>query len=111
VGLSSGSARAIGSAPAGASRAAQNGRRARLPLRTNVDLLAPVRLAARVLEAGAVVAAEMRRVDHLDRELVWLGQREKATRDAQRVINEFLIHTMADEIKKANAARCGAQFA
>ena len=46
-------------------------------LGADIDLLAPVALAARMFLTGAVVAAEMRRVDHLDGELVGLRQGEE----------------------------------
>ena len=57
-----------------------------------------------MLETGAVVAAEMRRVDHFDRELVLLRQREEAARNAQRVLNEFVVDAVAGQIKEADAA-------
>ena len=44
-----------------------------LTLSANVDLLTPIRLAPRMLKARPVIAAEMRRLDHLDGELVRLG--------------------------------------
>ena len=51
---------------------------ARRLLGADVDLLSPVRAAAGVFQPGAVVAAELRRLDHLDLELVRLRQVEEA---------------------------------
>ena len=49
----------------------------RVALGADVDLLAPVDLALGALAADARVAAEVRALDVLDRELVGLGQREE----------------------------------
>ena len=83
----------------------------RRPFRPDVDLLAPVGLAAGMLEAGAVVAAEMRRVHHFDGELVLLGQREEASGDLQHVLNEAVLDPVADQIEEADAPGRRAQFA
>lgn len=52
----------------------------RVALGAEVDLLAPIGLAAGMLEPGSVVAAKVRRIDHLNRELVLLCQRKEAPR-------------------------------
>ena len=69
--------------------------RQRFALGADVDLLAPVGLAAREFEAGAIVAAEMRRVDHLDRELVALRQREESPRERFDLLNQVGIDAVA----------------
>ena len=57
-----------------------------------------------MFEAGAIVAAEMRRVDHLDRELVLFGQREEASGDLQHVLNEAVLDPVADQVEEAGIA-------
>ena len=69
---------AIGSALAAGSTPATPGRLSdRLALDADVELLAPVGLPARPLASDARVAAEVRRVHHLDRQLVGVGKREE----------------------------------
>jgi ATP-dependent protease HslVU (ClpYQ) peptidase subunit len=62
-----------------------------------------------VLEAGAIVAAEMRRVHHLDGELVLLWQGKEAAREAQRVTDEIVVDAVAGQ--EADAAGRQARFA
>jgi hypothetical protein len=75
------------------------------PFRPNVDLLAPVGLAAGVLVAGAVVAAKMRGVHHFNGELVLLGQGKKSSGDLQRVMNEAIVDPVTNQVEEAHTAR------
>jgi hypothetical protein len=68
------------------------------PLRADVDLLAPIRLAARMFETGAVIATEMRRIDHFDGKLVPFGQSEEAPRDAQHVPNKPVLDPVVTQL-------------
>jgi hypothetical protein len=62
-----------------------------------------------MLEASAVVAAEMRRVDHLNRQFVRDRQPEETSRKIQHLTDEVVFDTVADEIKEADVMRCRAQ--
>ena len=74
----SGSASGHRLAPRGASSQRRRPRLHSVPLDADVDLLAPVDCTVREFPADAGVAAELRAVDVLDGELLFVGQFEEA---------------------------------
>jgi NAD(P)-dependent dehydrogenase (short-subunit alcohol dehydrogenase family) len=65
-----------------------------------VDLLAPVTLATGEFLALAIVATEMRRIDHLNRHLFGFGQGKKGPGNSQGVIYKLLVDAMSRDIEK-----------
>ena len=63
-----------------------------------------------MLEAGTIVAAKVRRVDHLYRQLVFSRQREKAAGKREDFANEAIVDPVPDQIKKAHVASSVAQI-
>lgn len=76
-----------------------------LLLTANVDLLAPIGLAARVFETSAIVAAEMRRLDHFDGELVALRQSKEPACKPEHVGDELCGNAVAGQIEEAETSR------
>ncbi len=79
-------------------------------LGADIDLLPPVRPAAGEFEAGAVIATEMRRVDHLDGQLLLLRQCEQRPRLIQNRRVQFGRHAMAGDVEKTHRAGRRAQI-
>ena len=84
--------------------------RERRPLGADIDLLAPVGLAAGALGGDAVVSAKMRRVDHLDGQLVGFGQREKALCRSHEIAAELGTTSWPADIEKTDVVSGGAQL-
>ncbi|MCY1293518.1 hypothetical protein D9M70_427790 [compost metagenome] len=81
-----------------------------LALGAEIDLFAPVLGAAGIFEPGAIVAAEMRRLAHLDCQLVILRQCEETPRKRKDTVDLFLRNPVAFEIEEAHRAGNAAQF-
>ena len=75
-------------------------------LGADVDLLAPVDLPLRALAADPGVAAEVRAVEVLDRELVRFGEVEERPRGSVQAILELGAHARAGEVEEADPV-CG----
>ena len=107
---SSGCARASRFGPIEARRSpGASGSAIGLALGADVDLLAPVDLALGALAADARVAAEVRALDVLDRELVGLGQGEEVARGPVQARLELGRDAGAGEVEEADVVRGGAQ--
>ena len=74
----------------------------RVALRPDVDLLAPVHLAAGQLATQPGVAAEMRTAHHRDGVLLRLRQREQTLRRGQHPASKRLGHAMPDQVEEAH---------
>ena len=57
-----------------------------------------------MFEAGSIVAAEVRRVHHLDGELVLLGKCEEASGDLQHVLNKGVVNPVTDQVEETGIA-------
>ena len=60
--------------------------------------------------SDSIVAAEVRRADHFDRQLVSFGQGEKASRRLHEVAQQCGFDAVAGDIEKTQAVGGGAQF-
>ena len=80
-----------------------------LALGPDVDLLAPVDPALGPLAADARVAAEVRALDVLDRELVGLRKGEEVARGAVQPRLELGRDARAGQVEEADVVRRGAQ--
>ena len=79
-------------------------------LDADVDLLAPVDRPVREFAADAGVAAELRAVDVLDRELLLVGQFEEAAGDVEHGVDELLRDAMAGQVEEPDLMHGIAQF-
>ena len=77
------------------------------PFRSDVDLFALSRACFGCVRNCAVVAAEMRRVHHLDGALILRAMRK--SRETFNVLNEAVLDPVADQIEEADIAGCGPQ--
>ena len=71
-----------------------------LALRADVDLLAPVGLACRQLSPGAVVAAEVRALRHLDAQLLLRGQCEERAGHRERSKHHIVGNPVPGEVEE-----------
>ena len=76
----------------------------------DIELLAPVRLAARELRRRPVVTAKVRRMHHLHRQLVGFRQREKLPRALLQPRIQRAVHAVPAQIEKTDVAGRRAQI-
>lgn len=81
-----------------------------IPLRADVDLLAPVDLSLGQLAARARVTAEMRALHILDREFLVFGQGEEVARRPPKPLGELRGHTGSGEVEEPDIVGRGAQL-